>query len=896
MATLPASSFLYALGSKIFKIYNINVKKDNWQKEKLDWREELKGKSKSDPITIDAEITPVFPSTPSGTPASSPIKREAGIIKPRINLAHDKLEEAKAKKELENMPAEEREKIGWGLSTIGFKVEKAKNDLFANTFGLLLEEFDGKGTMGRFCRELSDSFARDAEEARKKGVAIQKGEDKARLRNFGLFWGNLLKHGRIITDLTGASLASPLRYVMMAGATMARFAGSAKEARLKNEEVIEKTRIQDAEKAEEEAWKIYDEAEKESKARGESEVSAENLKRAYLISIPADLQERLRDPSVASTFIQKILRSEITSAISKLDNTIQTIEGNTKLSEQQKRELKEKLITKQKKRLEDYDRIVTQYGTVDQLAMAGRYAQTVGKTVVTAMTVETLALSVEKIWETVSDILHDHNFTFGTGVIKHAAFADEQELTGRQLKQWHDFNQDRMVQYAETSTQSEAEIPEAYPTPEQEPTPVPTSAPEPTPEPEATQTPETGNTPETEVPEQTVPGTEIEAKAPETVIKFNPEAVVGKGEGIEHALRRQIEDPEWAQKLGFKGDINNPEELHEFSGKMAHRIALDKGYVDSTTGEEIRVKTEGTIAYQLYDAGDGKIGVEEVQLNDKSLIEEIKIREQHGPGTEFEGEQKEEYEYKYTPQAKPIEHETPVVAEAETGSANVEEITLKPQGEYASIVEPSSETVPPEPTQKPAITLEETKIRAKLKEQYEASESSKTDKSHLAGESFGAGKAFGTGRVVGTGGRYYDDFYRPHNYPYYFHDLTDRENFELNINPEFAHNPFNLDNKTLWDVYEFFQHHMERLLPGDQGLEDWEEVRDISAVKFLRDSGYQNDKIYQPLTKYVRDLMEETGLKPKSWSPFHPAETTKAFIARALQKAAEKGILEKVMM
>jgi hypothetical protein len=89
---------------------------------------------------------------------------------------------------------------------------------------------------------------------------------------------------------------------------------------------------------------------------------------------------------------------------------------------------------------------------------------------------------------------------------------------------------------------------------------------------------------------------------------------------------------------------------------------------------------------------------------------------------------------------------------------------------------------------------------------------------------------------------------------------------------------------------------MERLLPGDQGLEDWGEVRDISVAKFLRDSDYQNDKTYQPLTKYVRELMEETGLKPKSWSPFHPAETTKGFIARALQKAAEKGILNKIQI
>src|SRR3989344_5686276 len=56
--------------------------------------------------------------------------------------------------------------------------------------------------------------------------------------------------------------------------------------------------------------------------------------------------------------------------------------------------------------MKDYDRIISQYGTVDALAMAGYYAQTAGKTVVRAVTVETLILSAEKVISSLWNTLH----------------------------------------------------------------------------------------------------------------------------------------------------------------------------------------------------------------------------------------------------------------------------------------------------------------------------------------------------------------------------------------------------------------------------------------------------------------------------------------------------------
>ncbi len=63
-------------------------------------------------------------------------------------------------------------------------------------------------------------------------------------------------------------------------------------------------------------------------------------------------------------------------------------------------------------------------------------------------------------------------------------------------------------------------------------------------------------------------------------------ATIRKGEGVEHALRRQLEaDP---KNFGFTGDPADREVLHHWSGVRAHEIALEKDFV-KPDGTEIRV-------------------------------------------------------------------------------------------------------------------------------------------------------------------------------------------------------------------------------------------------------------------------------------------------------------------
>lgn len=64
-------------------------------------------------------------------------------------------------------------------------------------------------------------------------------------------------------------------------------------------------------------------------------------------------------------------------------------------------------------------------------------------------------------------------------------------------------------------------------------------------------------------------------------------ATIGKGEGIEHGLIRQLENN--PQGFGYKGNPDNFTEMHRWAQNRAHIIAAKNDFYDSATGEESRV-------------------------------------------------------------------------------------------------------------------------------------------------------------------------------------------------------------------------------------------------------------------------------------------------------------------
>jgi hypothetical protein len=86
-------------------------------------------------------------------------------------------------------------------------------------------------------------------------------------------------------------------------------------------------------------------------------------------------------------------------------------------------------------------------------------------------------------------------------------------------------------------------------------------------------------------------------------------ATVRKGEGIEHALIRQlVDDP---MNYGFTGDQNDSAAVKKWAGHQAHVLAIKAGYYDWKFGAEVRVKAPNTTAYVLQEDADGNLQIGE---------------------------------------------------------------------------------------------------------------------------------------------------------------------------------------------------------------------------------------------------------------------------------------------
>ncbi len=87
-------------------------------------------------------------------------------------------------------------------------------------------------------------------------------------------------------------------------------------------------------------------------------------------------------------------------------------------------------------------------------------------------------------------------------------------------------------------------------------------------------------------------------------------ATIGKGEGIEHALIRQLKSN--PTLFGFKGDVNDLKAVEAWAEKYAHELAIKNGFVDPKTGVETRVFwfKDHKIAYLLQPDGTIKTYVD----------------------------------------------------------------------------------------------------------------------------------------------------------------------------------------------------------------------------------------------------------------------------------------------
>jgi len=382
-----------------------------------DWAEQTHGFATDSAITEGDGSVATFVEGEGGkisiTPQETPTEQPRAVLPESDPLtetaAETKREELALASAIAEMPPAEREEIGWKLHNIGFQIEKLKSTGLASGYGWLAEQCEEKPMLRRFFGAMKNQFAERVETTQKQMEEIEaaRNEGKAeglmkQLGNAGYLSGNLLKYGRVVSDLVGWTAGTPTRWVTLGAMATGSVLEGAKEARLENEEVKEQTRVQDIEKAAEEAWAVYEGAlrNKGLNPDGEHEgISKEELIKAYQEKIPADILRRLAEnpkEGTGSTLVQKMFQKHIGWAANRIQKKLDAVEGAT-LDEKTKAAQKEAIIGRfgRSKMLGDFDRMLAQEGTIDALAMSARYGEKGAKMVVYGM----MADSLYRLWD-----------------------------------------------------------------------------------------------------------------------------------------------------------------------------------------------------------------------------------------------------------------------------------------------------------------------------------------------------------------------------------------------------------------------------------------------------------------------------------------------------------------
>jgi len=300
--------------------------------------------------------------------------------------------------ELEKMPEKEKKGIFRAAVDISYALQEWKSSILSNLLKKAVGEkrIKGKGSsihesgLGkRFLNAYSENYKERAELAKEN----RERERVSALRGGGSLLrtaGSFIKLGRVIWDV---GYANPLRHVMAASMFTAKNAEMLKEARLKRDKIIEKTRIKDAEEAALEAWNVHEEAEI-TKGKG-GKILKEDLEKEYQKILVGDLGKRLekrnkKDGFILSKIVQDFGGFLINSKIKRIDKKISKIKEKKGIFPHERREMIERYLERQKKNLNDYDRMVSTAGTIDLLSYTGRIIEKTGKAVSVAMIADTL--------------------------------------------------------------------------------------------------------------------------------------------------------------------------------------------------------------------------------------------------------------------------------------------------------------------------------------------------------------------------------------------------------------------------------------------------------------------------------------------------------------------------
>jgi hypothetical protein len=303
-------------------------------------------------------------------------------------------------------------------------------------------------------------------------------------------------------------------------------------------------------------------------------------------------------------------------------------------------------------------------------------------------------------------------------------------------------------------------------------------------------------------------------------------------------------------------------DLHKFAGGAAHRLALSHGYVDAKTGQELWLKAPDKIAFKVELDANGTAKVNEINLDDKSVIGT------HVKGTAFGVDEKMKGFGEYTHAHVNLEHHTIATPETapEQGNGSSEKyFTGTPKEYYDNLGKPQSLT-DHDKIKHPTDTLNqqyENKIDGSVLHQTTATPQTDAPSDVAQPE-----------QIIQT---------KP------IQDSVVLQSW-LKTHPEFTHS--NLTSEKLTEIIQTHDHNLSKIFPRDT-ITEWNKVATQKATKFLdhlpKEAPKEGD---HPFFSYIRKLHKIAG-KPKGGFLSHK-ETLKEYTARALQLAAKRGELEKL--
>lgn len=530
-----------------------------FQETLLKKKQELKSEQEQNPQTPEQKPPPesasAKPEQPHEIPAEAKIAKEQEIASSPAALA-------------EVLKSSDKRSLWAGWRTAGFWVQEMKGRLFGSVMehaaAFAKDETKPAEEQGLLYRlltgfaEANKNTVRDAvkeQEAFKKASGIkQKGFLGA--KDLLTFAGNAALYSRVFNLFTNA--ASPLGWTIVGFGAIAKGGEAMKEAAFSYQR--DEARVKDIEAAHEEALRIYEEA---ARAAGPGkEVTRENLEKTFYENKELnDILDRVtqKPNMIASSFMQRTAENYIRRSVGAIQEQLEAIDANPELSAEEKNKRKENVIARESGFLHDLDLMVRQSGTVDLLALGSRYAEKTGKTGVKALAIGTLGYGIWHGAHYLTEWLSENvaNTHYGEYIIERSKSSGSLGTAKG------------MTSLIETGAAEHAA--------------------------------------------QEIADVTKEIQTDEAIMKA---AEIGKGEGVEHALIRQIKlHPDW---FGYTGDMNDTDAVKKYAETQAHKIAIEHGYVQTEEDlmkKEIRVREPGSL-YILEP--DGKGGVKDIRIIGKS--------------------------------------------------------------------------------------------------------------------------------------------------------------------------------------------------------------------------------------------------------------------------------------